>query len=142
MPSLQQIAPRDHVKGFTPRLEAEVEGQSVKVDLALQYYRNRISLAPIDALISEEDADDLSEQELDAIKSASTLCHYLRSWDLEGPLWTNAGEQIVAAGEVIPLDPRIVQHIATPVIGEIMRQLTEEVFPTAKPSRNARRRSR
>lgn len=142
MPSLQQIAPRDHVKGFTAKLEAEADGQTVKVDLPLQYYRNRISLAPIEALITDEDAEDLSEQELDAIRSASTLCHYLKSWDLEGPLWNNKGEKIVSEGEVIPLDPRIVQYIATPVIGEIMRQLTEEVFPTAKPSRNARRRSR
>ena len=53
MPSLQQIAPRDHVRGFTAKLEAEIDGQPIKVDLSLQYYRNRISLAPIEALISD-----------------------------------------------------------------------------------------
>ncbi len=142
MPSIQTIAPRDHVKGFIVRVEAEIDGQSQKIEVPVQYYRNRISLAPLDALISEDDARDLSDAEYDSVRAASTLCHYLKSWEVDGPLFDNAGKELVAAGDTIPLDPRIVQYVPTLVVGEVMRQLTEEVFPNAKSSRNERRRSR
>lgn len=136
------LAPRDHVKSFVVRVEAEVDGQVQKIQVPVQYYRNRISLAPLDALIDDEDAKDLSDAEYDAIRAASTLCHYLKSWEVEGPLYDGRGKEIVAAGEPIPLDPRIVQHVPTLVVGEVMRQLTEEVFPNTRSSRNERRRSR
>lgn len=136
------IAPRDHVKGFVVRIEAEVDGQKQKVEVPVRYYRNRISLAPLDALIPEDEAKDMSDAEYEAVRAASTLCHYLDSWDVEGPLYDNTGKEIVAAGQTIPLDPRIVQYVPTLVVGEVMRQLTEEVFPNSRPSRNERRRSR
>jgi hypothetical protein len=142
MPSLQQIAPRDLVKGFVVRIEADVDGQTQKIELPVTYYRNRISLAPIEPQIDKDEAEKLSDEEYNAVQAASTLCHYLKSWDLEGPLEDSSGREIVRAGELIPLDPRIVQHVPTLVVGEVMRQLTEEVFPNSKPSRNARRRSR
>lgn len=142
MPSIQTIAPRDLVKGFVVRVEADIDGQKTKIEVPVQYYRNRISLAPLDALVSEDEAKDMSEAEYEAVRAASTLCHYLKSWDLEGPLEDNAGRQIVGAGEMIPLDPRIVQYVPTLVVGEVMRQLTNEVFPDSGKSRNERRRSR
>lgn len=143
MPSLQQIAPRDLVRGFTVRLEADGDGGKVRVEVPIRYYPNRITLNPIEVQLSEEEARDLSESEIDALSSASTLCTYLEWWDMQGPvLHAQTGEMLVPAGEDIPLEPRIVQHIPTPVIGEFMRQLTEHVFPNSKPSRNARRRSR
>ena len=143
MTSIQMIAPRDLVKRFTVRVEADnEEGRHVKVEVPVEYYRNRISLAPLEALIDEDEAKDLTDAEFDAIRAASTLCHYLKSWDVEGPLYNNSGEEIVSSGETIPLDPRIVQYVPTLVVGEVMRQLTEEVFPNSRPSRNERRRSR
>ena len=142
MPSIQTIAPRDHVKGFVVRVEAEIDGQKQKIEVPVQYYRNRISLAPLDALIDEDEAKDMSDAEYEAVRAASTLCHYLKSWDLEGPLEDNTGREIVGAGEMIPLDPRIVQYVPTLVVGEVMHQLTSEVFPDSKPNRNERRRMR
>jgi len=146
MTSIQTIAPRDEVRRFTVRLEGKLDGQVVKILVPVEYYRNRISLAPLDGLVekivSEDELADLSNNEYDAIQSACTLCHYLKSWDLQGAVYKPTGEEIVGEDEDIPLDPRIVQHVPTTVIGEFMRQLTEEVFPNARPSRNERRRSR
>ncbi len=142
MPSIQTIAPRDRISKFVVRIEGDVDDAKVKMDVPVEYYRNRISLAPLDALISEDDAKDLSDQEYEAIRAASTLCHYLKSWDVQGPLEDNQGNQLVSENEDIPLDPRIVQYVPTLVVGEVMRQLTEEVFPNSRSSRNERRRSR
>jgi hypothetical protein len=142
MTSMQILAPRDQVRRFVVRVEAEVDGAVQKIQVPVEYYRNRISLAPLDALVSDEDAKDMSDAEYDAVRAASTLCHYLKSWDVQGPLYDSQGEEVVAAGEDIPLDPRIVQYVPTLVVGEVMRQLTEEVFPNSRPSRNERRRSR
>jgi hypothetical protein len=142
MTSIQLIAPRDLVKRFTVRVEADVDGRTSKLEVPVEYYRNRISLAPLEALIDEDEAKDLTDAEYDSIRAASTLCHYLKSWEVEGPLFDNSGNEIVAPGDTIPLDPRIVQYVPTLVVGEVMRQLTEEVFPNSRTSRNERRRSR
>lgn len=139
MPSLKTLAPRDQARQFAVKFENDAgEREYIQVE----YYRNRISLAPMEAMISEEDADELDESQLDAIRAASTMCYYLKSWDLEGPLEDYQGREIVPAGEVIPLDPRITQFVPTPIVGEVMRQLTEEVFPNRTASRRERRRSR
>lgn len=142
MPSIQTIAPRDKVSSFVVKVDGEIDGQKVKTEVPVRYYRNRISLAPLDALVDEDEAKEMSEAEYEAVRAASTLCHYLQWWDLQGSLEDNKGREIVAEGEDIPLDPRIVQYVPTLVVGEVMRQLTSEVFPDSKPSRNERRRSR
>jgi hypothetical protein len=139
MPSLTKIAPRDQVRQFVMTFKND-DGE--REDVHLEYYRNRISLAPMEALISEEDAKELSDAELDALRAASTMCYYIKSWDVTGELKDYQGNVLVAEGDIVPLDPRMTQYMPTPIIGEIMRKLTEEVFPDAGKSRNERRRSR
>lgn len=140
MASIATIAPRDQVRQFVVTIKNDDTGDRVFINV--EYYRNRISLAPIKAKISDEDAETLTDAELDAIQSASTMCHYVKSWDLTGPLIDNDGRELVGDGEVVPLDPRITMHLPTTFVGEVMRQLTEEVFPKQTTSRNERRRSR
>ena len=139
MPSIAKMAPRDQVRQFVMTFKTD-DGE--REDIHLEYYRNRISLAPMEALISDEDAKELSDSELDALRAASTMCYYLKSWDVTGELTDYQGKVLVEEGELVPLDPRITQYMPTPVVGEIMRKLTEEVFPDQGKSRNERRRSR
>lgn len=139
MPSLRSIAPRDRAYPLTVVFKAD-DGERFEVHV--EYFKNRISLAPMKALVTDEEREELSEAELDAYESASTLCHYLKSWDLEGPLEDYEGNVIVGEEETIPLKPGCVQYVSTPVIGEIMSQLTDAVFPNRTPSRRERRRSR
>jgi len=140
MPSIAKIAPRDQVRQFVVKFKDDETDE--RSEIRVEYYRNRISLAPMEALISDEDAEGMSEAQIDAIRSASTMCHYLKSWDLQGELKDYHGNVLVEEGETIPLDPRITQYLPTPIVAGIMRQLTEEVFPDQGKSRNERRRSR
>lgn len=141
MTSLKKIAPRDQVRQFTVNFKDDETDERTQIHL--EYYRNRMSLAPMTALISDEDAEGLSETELDAIRTASTMCHYIKSWDLEGELLDYQGDVLVPEGQLIPIDPRITQYIPTPIVAGIVKQLMEEVFPDqAGKSRNERRRSR
>lgn len=144
MPSIQMVAPRDQTRAFTVRIDQKDEyGKVVGVtEVPVRYYPNRITLGKVEVRLDEEEAQNLSNEELDALQSASVLCNYLEWWDMQGEFpHPYTGEVLVPAGEDIPLDPRIVQWISTPVISEFMRQLTEEVFPKPKDSRSERRRS-
>jgi len=138
--SIQSIAPRDEVRSF--RVKIKNEHGVTEAEIPVEYYRNRITLAGVKFVPTEEDIEQFSEAEIGNIESAATMCHYLKSWDVEGPLYDNEGETIVSEGKVIPLDPRVTMFVPTLIIGEVMRQLTEEVFPNSKASRNERRRSR
>ena len=144
MPSIQQVAPRDQTRGFVVRVDQkDSDGNVVGVtEVPVRYYPNRITLGKVEVQLDEDEIKHLSDDEIDALQSASTLCNYLEWWDMQGEFrHPYTGEVLVPAGEDIPLDPRIVQWISTPVISEFMRQLTEEVFPKQKDSRNERRRS-
>ena len=144
MPSIQEIAPHDAVRRFTAKIEIKNENGYVtgSVPVAVDYYPNRISLAPIDIVLDEDEEKHLSEDEIEALVNSATICHYAKWVDLQGPVYHKVTKEIlVAAGEDIPLDPRIMQHASTVVIGEIMKQLIEEVFPKQKLSRHERRRS-
>lgn len=140
MPSANKIAPRDQARQFSVKFKDEDSGAVEYVNV--QYYKNRITLAPMEARISEEQKEALNDDQLEAARIASTLCYYLKSWDLEGPLFNYSDEEVVGEGEVIPLDPLVTMFLPTTITAEVMNQLTEEVFPKAKESRNARRRSR
>jgi len=140
MPSLNKLAPRDQARQFSVKIKNDDTNEVAFINV--EYYKNRISLAPMEARISEEQKDALNEDQLEAARIASTLCYYLKSWDLQGPLYNYSDEEVVGEGEVIPLDPLVTMFLPTPITAEVMNQLTEEVFPKTKESRNARRRSR
>lgn len=144
MASLQEIAPHDQVRRFVAKIESKNENGYVtaSVPVAVDYYPNRISLAPIDIVLDEDEEKALSDDEIEALVNSSTICHYAKWIDLQGPVFHKVTKEIlVAAGEDIPLDPRIMQHVPTSVIGSIMKQLVEEVHPKEKTSRHERRRS-
>lgn len=145
MPSIQVVAPQDQVRRFVAKLESKDEQGRVQetIEVPVDYYPNRITLAPIDIVLSEDEAKDLSDDEIDALRSSSTICVYAKWIDLQGPVFhKTTGEQLVAAGEDIPLDPHIMQHVSSVVIGEIMSQLVAEVFPKQKDTRKERQRLR
>lgn len=138
MPNLNKLAPRDQSRPMSVRFKDE---DSNEVDyVRIEYYKNRISLAPMEAKISKEMEENLNPDQIEAARIASTLCHYLKSWDLEGPLYDYNDELLVPEGEVIPLDPMITMYLPTTITAEIMNQLTTEVFPTREKSSKGRRR--
>lgn len=144
MPSVQEIVPRDEVRRFVAKIDKKNENGYVTstIPVPVDYYPNRISLAPIDIVLDEDEEKALSEEEIEALVNSSTICHYAKWIDLQGPVFHKVtGEVLVAAGEDVPLDPRIMQHVSTVLIGEIMSQLVAEVFPKQKTSRHERRRS-
>lgn len=140
MTSISSIAPRDEVRAFSVKIKND-HGVT-QAEIPVEYYRNRITLAGVKFTPSEEDLEKYTEAEISSIESAATMCYYLKSWELEGPLLDNEGTILTNANEIIELDPRVTMYVPTLIVGEIMRQLTEEVFPNSKPSRNERRRSR
>ncbi|MGE0541210.1 MAG: hypothetical protein AB7R89_13635 [Dehalococcoidia bacterium] len=132
------------MRRFVARIDVkDTQGAVIDtIEVPVDYYPNRISLAPMDVVLSDDEAKDLSDDEIDALRSSTTICVYAKWIDLQGPVFHKVtGEMLVGEGEDIPLDPRIMQHVSTVVIGEIMRQLVAEVFPDSKPTRNERRRS-
>lgn len=139
MTSIQTLAPRDDVRSFVVKIEAP---NGERAEIPVSYYRSRITLAPVALPLSEEEREALTDGEISSAETASTICYYLKSWEVEGPLYDSVGAEIVGAGEMIPLEPLIVMHVPSLVIGEVMRQLTEHVFPPTTKSRNERRRSR
>ena len=142
MGSIQSIAPRNDVREFVVKID---NGAGPKIEEPVRYFRNRITMAPVDLKLPEDaeiDLDELTDAEYEALKAASMLCHYLDEWEITGPLQDGLGREIVGSGEVIPLDPRIVQHVPSVIVSEVLRQLTEHVFPNARRSRSERRRSR
>ena len=140
MPSLNRIAPHDQTRQFSVKFKNDDTGDVEFINV--HYFKNKITLAPMEARLSEEERESLDPDQLEAARIASTLCTYLKTWDLEGPLYNYDDEQIVGEGEVIPLKPLITMYLPTTITGEIMRQLTAEVFPETGKSRNERRRSR
>jgi len=139
MPSANTIAPRDQSRQFSVKFKDEDSGHVEYVNV--NYYKNRISLAPMEARITDEVRETLTDDQLEAARIASTLCYYLKSWDLSGPLYNYSDEEVVG-DEIIPLDPMITMYLPTTITAEVMNQLTKEVFPDSGKSRNERRRSR
>lgn len=140
MPAIKNIAPRDKTVHLAIRFKdvADPEDGTVHVD----YYKNRTMLAPMEALIPDDVADGLTEDQLESARLASNLCNLVQSWDVEGEVVDYHGNVVVAAGETVPLDPMKVMYIPSSVTGEIIRAITSDMFPDSGKSRNERRRSR
>ena len=77
MPSIQVTAPHDSVRRFTAKIEIKNENGYVtgSVPVAVDYYPNRISLAPIDIVLDEDEEKLLSEDEIEALVNSATSCH-------------------------------------------------------------------
>lgn len=139
MPSIAAVASRDETRPLKVRLGEGTE----KVEFNIRFFPNRITQAPLDVLVPEDvDLAELSDEQFEALKAASRLPEFIESWDVEGPLYDAKGNLVVAHNEVIPLDPRVLQHLSSPVVVEFTNAVMDSVFPNLKQSRNERRRSR
>lgn len=140
MPAIGKIAPRNRTSHLAVKFKDDESGDVEYVNL--EYYKNRSMLAPMEALIPDEVAEDLTDDQLDSARIASNICNLVKSWDVEGPLHDYRGNVVVAEGEIVPLDPMQVMYIPSSVNGEIIRAITSDMFPDQGKSRNERRRSR
>lgn len=140
MPSANKLAPRDQSRQFSVKFKNDDTGEVDYINL--HYYKHRVTLAPMEARVSEEVRKDLTDEQLEAAKTASTMCTYVKSWDLEGPVFDYDGNEIVGEGEIIPIDPLITMYLPITITGTVMKQLTEEMFPDTSKPQSGRRRSR
>jgi hypothetical protein len=140
MTSVQDIAPRDDVRFLNVKIKND-HGVVMK-EIPVEYFRNRITLAGVKFRPTDEDIERYTEAELDNIEAATTMCTYVKSWDIEGELYDNEGNLIVPKGELVPLDPRVARFLPMLIILQVMNQVTEDALPNQRGSRNERRRSR
>lgn len=147
MPSIAVVASRDETRPLKIRIG---EGDK-RAEFHINFYPNRITQAPLDVQVPDDvDLKDLTDEEFDALKAASRLPEFIESWDMEGPLYDNRGKLVInpetgeaiGTGVIIPLDPRVLQHLPSPIVVEVTNAVMDTVFPHLKQSRNERRRSR
>jgi hypothetical protein len=68
------------------------------------------------------------------------LCKLLVSWDMEGPLYNSeTGEEVVAEGEMVPLDPAVLQHMPSTLMAQLFRAIQEDNVPKSSVPNESRR---
>lgn len=133
--SLEQLAPRDERRRKTIALDAG--GQKFSLDI--EYLPNRITMEPILATAADEAAEP-DANSVTALRIATSFCDVIASWSLTGPLRNRSGEEVVAAGEVIPLEPQMVRLVPTWITTQITQRLIEAAFPNQNASPASPRR--
>lgn len=135
MISLAAIAPREKLM----REDLPVEDQDGKLHwVTVEFYPNRITPEPYH-LPESDDADDLIGAT--GLRNATAYCHQIKSWNLAGPVVSNAGVELVAETDIVPLEPRIVRCIPTWVTGAISQEMIIHAFPQRRGEIRSRPRS-
>lgn len=120
MPSLKSLGSRDRIK--TAKIEP-VAGWEVE----LTYRPGLITLA-------NDTPDETNPDAPSAM--AERLCKLIVDWDVTGPLeHTYTGEELVTDGEVIPLDPKVVQHIEYGALAGFMQEMVRAETPSPRRTR-------
>lgn len=146
MPSFSEVSRLDEKKRVTLHM---TNPSGLKFSIDVELFLNRVTGEPIPEEVVQkyvretgEEDDETDESEFTTIRNALGFCEFVASWDMTGPMkdrWT--GEEIVAADEVIPLEPRIVRRLPAWLTNGINAKMVELVNPNRNGSRPSRRRS-
>lgn len=71
--------------------------------------------------------DDVEDDDPEAM--AVGFCAIVTEWDLEGPVTDDEDNELVAEGEVIPLEPEIVSWLPTSILGAVLKSIGEDASP-------------
>lgn len=81
-------------------------------------------------------AEDVQDDDPEGF--AKMFCSVVTAWDLEGPL--GEGKDEVKAGQLVPLEPRVVSYIPTSIMRYILEQIAEDSAPKSKKRSGSSRR--
>lgn len=117
MPSISQLVSDKETATI------DVRGLSI----AVTYRPNKITMRYMADLARRGQADDV-----EAI--ADMVPQLLDAWDLEGPLEDEDGNELVGAGEPIPVEPDMIASLPAMFVVELSQRLQELVASGPNPT--------
>ena len=117
------------------QLVADKETATIDVrglSIAVTYRPNKITMRYMADLARRGQADDV-----EAI--ADMVPQLLDTWDLEGPLEDANGDELVGAGEVIPVEAEYIVQLPAMFVVELSQKLQELVASGPNPTKATRR---
>ena len=121
MPSISQLVADKETASITVR----------GLDIDVTYRPNKISMRSMSELARRGHEDDV-----EAI--ADMVPELLESWDLEGPLEDKEGNELVGAGEVIPVEHDTLLELPAMFLVELSQKLQELVASGPNPTKATR----
>lgn len=102
-------------------------------ELKVTYDPSQITTANAQALRELED-DDTN-------KFLEMFAKVVTSWDLVGPFPTEDVDhpEYIAAGKVVPTEPRFIAHVPTPTLSQIFQAVVEDATPKSPRSNSSKR---
>lgn len=118
MPSISQLV--------SDKATANIDVRGLTVEVS--YNPNKITMRKMAELTRRASADDV-----EAI--ADMIPEILDSWDLEGPLADEDGNELVAAGDVIPVDPDLLVELPAMFLVELSHKMQELAMSGPNPTK-------
>lgn len=118
MPSISQLV--------SDKATANIDVRGLTVEVS--YNPNKITMRKMAELTRRASADDV-----EAI--ADMIPEILDSWDLEGPLADEDGNELVAAGETIPVDPDLLVELPAMFLVELSHKMQELAMSGPNPTK-------
>ena len=100
--------------------------------MSITYNPSKLSAAYVQE-IQQNMADN------DVLGAATMFCHIVSDWDVEGPLHEEGHNEFVVEGQKVPLEPRYVAWIPSPVLLHVMEKITEDASPKSQRSASSKR---
>lgn len=123
MPSIHELV--------SDRVETTITVKGLK--LKVEYAPSAITMRSMAELSSRASAGDMES-------IAEVVVDVLQSWDLEGPLTSGeSGEELVAAGEVIPIELDMLMELPGPFLIELSTVLQDRVTNGPNPTKGSYR---